>query len=88
MHSEVAEASNQSSLLELKSARESLTRLTAKHARSVGLDDRFDRLMQEKDDLQQERDSATERARLAELRLLSSTEKCCMSTVSFAVLLY
>ncbi|TCD61395.1 hypothetical protein EIP91_008516 [Steccherinum ochraceum] len=76
MHSEVAEASNQSSLIELKSARENLTRLTAKHARTIGLDDRFTIVMQEKDDLQQERDSAAERARLAELRLLSSTEKC------------
>lgn len=77
MHSELAEASHQSALLELKNAKESLTRLTAQHARSVGLDQRLANIIQEKEDLQQERDSATQRARMAEARISSLKEKCC-----------
>lgn len=62
---------------ELKQAKETISRLSAQHARLVGLDQRFTAAIQEKDDVQQERDSAVQRARLAETRLISLKEKCC-----------
>ncbi|THH31890.1 hypothetical protein EUX98_g2274 [Antrodiella citrinella] len=76
MQSELVETSHQSSLVELKNAREGLTRLTAQHARSIGLEQRLATVMQEKEDFQQERDSATQRARMVEARISSLKEKC------------
>ncbi|KAH8096625.1 hypothetical protein BXZ70DRAFT_945422 [Cristinia sonorae] len=76
VHSELIETTHQTSLLELKNAKDSLTRLTAQHARSIGVENRLAVATQEKEDLQQERDSATQRARMAEARISSLKEKC------------
>ncbi|KAF9238787.1 hypothetical protein BU15DRAFT_47300 [Melanogaster broomeanus] len=69
VNNEVAEASNKTALQELEDARSAVTRLTAHHARTVGLDTRLAAVMQENDDIRQERDSQAQRAKLAEARL-------------------
>ncbi|KAF9238792.1 hypothetical protein BU15DRAFT_75015 [Melanogaster broomeanus] len=69
VNNEVAEASNKTALQELEEARSAVTRLTAHHARTVGLDTRLAAVMQENDDIRQERDSQAQRAKLAEARL-------------------
>lgn len=76
MHTEVCEASKKGLMQELDAARTDLARLSAHNARSVGLENRLAVALQEKDDLQQELDSATQRARMAEVRLVSYREKC------------
>lgn len=68
--------SQQSTLQDLKQARDTISRLTTQNARLVGLDQRYNTAAQERDDLRQERDSAIQRARMAETRLLSLKEKC------------
>lgn len=52
-----------------------ISRLTAHHARSVGWDTRLSAAMRERDDMQQERDVETNRARLAESRFAALKEK-------------
>ncbi|KAI0638562.1 hypothetical protein C8Q77DRAFT_1049062 [Trametes polyzona] len=76
VHTEVCEASKKTLVQELESARTDLARLSAQNARSVGLENRLAVALQEKDDLQQELDSATQRARMAEVRLVSYRDKC------------
>lgn len=66
---EVTEASSKTILHELQEARTTISRLTANCARSIGLENRLSAALQEKDDMQQERDSELSRAKLAESRL-------------------
>ncbi|TFK46903.1 hypothetical protein OE88DRAFT_1706532, partial [Heliocybe sulcata] len=75
VNSEVAESSNKTALQQLADARAEISRLQAQHARSVGWDTRLATVAQEKDDLQQERDSEAHRARMAEVRLAALKEK-------------
>ncbi len=76
MHTEVCESSKKGLMQELDTARTDLARLSAQNARSIGLENRLATTLQEKDDLQQELDSATQRARMAEVRHASYREKC------------
>ncbi|KAI0677177.1 hypothetical protein C8Q78DRAFT_1159371 [Trametes maxima] len=75
VHTEVCESSKTSLVQELDAARTDLARLSAQNARSVGLENRLAVALQEKDDLQQELASATQRARMAETRIASYREK-------------
>ncbi|PPQ95877.1 hypothetical protein CVT26_015569 [Gymnopilus dilepis] len=75
VNNEVTEVSNKTILQELQEARETISRLTAHHARSVGWDTRLSAALKERDDMQQERDSETHRARLAESRFAALKEK-------------
>ena len=61
--------SHKHALQQLEEARSSVSRLAAYHARTVGLDARLMTVMREKDDIQQERDSEAQRAKLAEGRI-------------------
>ncbi|KAL4251121.1 hypothetical protein ABKN59_005618 [Abortiporus biennis] len=76
VNNEVAESSHQAVLQELKDAKATISKLSAQNARAVGIDVRLNSTMQEKDDIQQERDSAIQRARMAELRIAAFKEKC------------
>ncbi|KAI0920845.1 hypothetical protein AcW1_004995 [Taiwanofungus camphoratus] len=76
INNEIAEASNKSALQELQEARVNISRLSTQHARSVGWENRLAVAIQERDDFQQERDSALQRAKLAETRISSLKEKC------------
>jgi hypothetical protein len=67
--------SNKTILQELQDARATITRLTAHHARSIGWDNRLSAAMKERDDMQQERDAETHRARLAESRFAVLKDK-------------
>ncbi|KDR84289.1 hypothetical protein GALMADRAFT_237043 [Galerina marginata CBS 339.88] len=75
VNNEVTEVSNKTILQELHEARETISRLTAHHARSVGWDTRLSAALKERDDMQQERDGETHRARLAESRFAALKEK-------------
>ncbi|KAF8165772.1 hypothetical protein B0H34DRAFT_763197 [Crassisporium funariophilum] len=75
VNNEVTEVSNKTILQELQDARETISRLTAYHARSVGWDTRLSAAMRERDDMQQERDGETHRARLAESRFAALKDK-------------
>ncbi|KAH7931341.1 hypothetical protein BV22DRAFT_998573 [Leucogyrophana mollusca] len=75
VNNEVSEASNKTTLHELEEARTAVTRLTAHHARAVGLDSRLTAVLQDNDDLRQERDSQTQRAKLAEARLAALKDR-------------
>ena len=75
VNNEVTEISNKTILQELQDARETISRLTAHHARSVGWDTRLSAAMKEREDMQQERDSETHRARLAESRFAALKDK-------------
>ena len=75
VNNEVTEVSNKTILNELQEARETISRLTAHHARSVGWDTRLSAAMKERDDMQQEREGQTHRARLAESRFAALKEK-------------
>lgn len=76
MNSEVIETSNKVVLQELSEARSNLTRLTTQQVRSVGIEARLTTVTQEKEDIQQERDSADQRARLAEARIVALRDRC------------
>ncbi|KAI0375969.1 hypothetical protein BV20DRAFT_960058 [Pilatotrama ljubarskyi] len=76
VHTEVCEASKKGLMQELDAARADISRLSAQNARSVGLENRLAVALQEKDDLRQELDSATQRTRMADMRLVSYREKC------------
>ncbi|KAL0949202.1 hypothetical protein HGRIS_009280 [Hohenbuehelia grisea] len=69
INAEVAEASTKTAQQELQDARSTITRLTTQHTRSLGWDTRLSAALKEKDDIQQERDSEAQRARLAESRI-------------------
>ncbi|TFK43926.1 hypothetical protein BDQ12DRAFT_643723 [Crucibulum laeve] len=75
VNNEVTEVSNKTILHELQEARTTISRLTAHHARSVGWDTRLAAALKERDDMQQERDSETSRARLAESRFAALRDK-------------
>ena len=75
VNSEVTEVSNKAILQELQDARATITRLTAHHARSIGWDTRLSAAMRERDDMQQERDAETHRARLAESKFAVLKDK-------------
>ncbi|KAJ7181584.1 hypothetical protein C8R43DRAFT_273424 [Mycena crocata] len=75
VNNEVTEVSNKTILHELAEAKTTISRLTTSHARSVGWDTRLSAAMKEKDDMQQERDSESQRARLAESRFAALKER-------------
>ncbi|KAG6336482.1 hypothetical protein ID866_2596 [Astraeus odoratus] len=75
LNNEVAEAANKNVLHELEEARSAVSRLTVYHARSVTLDTRLAAVLQENDDLRQERDSQAQRAKLAEARLAAAGDR-------------
>ena len=75
VNSEVTEVSNKAILQELQDAQSTITRLTAHHARSIGWDTRLSAALRERDDMQQERDAETHRARLAESRFAVLKDK-------------
>lgn len=75
VNNEVTEVSNKTILHELQEARSTISRLTAQHARSVGWENRLATLSQEKDDMQQERDGESNRAKLAESRFSAMKDK-------------
>ena len=75
MNNEVSEASNKVVLQELQDTRSNLSRLTTQHTKCVGLESRLARVTTEKEDLQQERDSANQRARVAEARIVSLRDR-------------
>lgn len=75
LNNEVAEASNKTLLHELEEARSTVSRLSAHQARTVGLDTRLSAVLQENDDIRQERDSQTQRAKLAEARLTALKDR-------------
>jgi hypothetical protein len=77
VNNEVAETSHKALLLELHEARDAISRLTVQNARSVGWDTRLTILMQERDDLQQERDSEASRAHRAENRVAALNTRLC-----------
>jgi len=68
VNSEVCEASNKVVLQELQETRSNLSRLTTQHTKCVGVESRLARVTMEKEDLQQERDSANQKTRVAEAR--------------------
>ncbi|KAA1466680.1 hypothetical protein DENSPDRAFT_49152 [Dentipellis sp. KUC8613] len=76
LNNEIAESSTKAALQDLQEAQNTITRLTAEHARSVGWEARLRSAMQERDDFQQERDNSSQRARMAEARLMSLNTKC------------
>jgi hypothetical protein len=77
----VTEASSNTILNELQEARTTISRLTASHARSVGWENRLSTALKEKDDIQQERDGESNRAKLAESRLAAMKDKTGLTTL-------
>lgn len=75
VNNEIAEASNKHTLHELEEERSAVSKLTAHHARSVALDARLAAVLQENDDIRQERDSQAHRAKLAEMRLVAIEDR-------------
>ena len=62
-------------LQELQETRSNLSRLTTQHAKCVGIEARLTRVTVEKEDLQQERDSANQRARAAEAKIVALRDR-------------
>lgn len=79
VNAEVTESSNGTLLRELEDARMTIARLSAHHARSVGWETRLKGIIQERDDLQQERDQQVVKARAADQRVTALNDKCCTS---------
>lgn len=75
VNNEIAEASHKAVLLELQEARDVISRLSTSNARSIGWESRLAALVQEKEDMQQERDSETQRAKVAEARINALKER-------------
>ena len=86
VNNEVTEVSNKTILQELQEAKTTISRLSAHHARSVGWDNRLTAAMKERDDMQQERDFESQRARLAESRFAALKEKTCACGLSLIAL--
>lgn len=78
VNNEVTEVSNKTLLQELQDSRATISRLTAHHARSIGWDTRITAALKERDDMQQERDCESHRARLAESRFAALKDKTSM----------
>ena len=85
MHTEMGEQSKEAVIKELDEARTDVARLSSQNARAVGLENRLAVALQEKDDLRQELDSATQRARMTESRIVSYREKCSSFPFSISV---
>ena len=77
----MTELSSKTILNELQEARTTISRLTASNARSVGWENRLSATLKEKDDMQQERDSESNRAKLAESRLAAMKDKTGLTTL-------
>ncbi|THV03334.1 hypothetical protein K435DRAFT_748008 [Dendrothele bispora CBS 962.96] len=75
VNNEVTEVSSKTLLQELQEARTTISRLSTSHAKSVGWETRLSAAMKEKDDMQQERDFESQRARLAESRFAALKER-------------
>jgi len=75
VNNEVTEVSSKTILQELQDARDTISRLTAHHAKSMGWETRLAACLKERDDMQQERDSETNRARLAESRFAALKDR-------------
>ncbi|KAF9025859.1 hypothetical protein BDZ89DRAFT_1102188 [Hymenopellis radicata] len=75
VNNEVTEVSNKTILQELQETKTTVSRLTAHHARSVGWETRMSAAMKERDDMQQERDFESHRARVAESRFAALKDK-------------
>ncbi|ESK94111.1 hypothetical protein Moror_12778 [Moniliophthora roreri MCA 2997] len=75
VNSEVTEVSNKTLLQELQDAKLTISRLSSNHARSAGWENRLSAAMKERDDMQQERDFESQRARLAESRFAALKDK-------------
>ncbi|KAF8497341.1 hypothetical protein JB92DRAFT_3125710 [Gautieria morchelliformis] len=73
---EASEASNRTIMRELQEARATLNRLSAQRTRSIGWEMRLSQQTQEKEDMRQERDSESHRARVAESKAAAFVEKC------------
>lgn len=67
--------SNRTILQELQEAQTTISRLSAHHARSVGWDNKLFGAEKDRDDMQQERDSESQRARLAESRFAALKDR-------------
>lgn len=78
MHNEMTELAHQRIILELQEAKEKIAHLSASNARLVGVDNKLARSLEERDDIQQECNSATQRAKVAEMRVASLVERCGM----------
>ncbi|KAI0040645.1 hypothetical protein FA95DRAFT_1527426 [Auriscalpium vulgare] len=76
LNNEVAESSNKALTHELQEVRAVFGKLSAENARSAGWEGRLRQALQERDDYRQERDNESQRARLAEARLVALGEKC------------
>ncbi|KAL0576958.1 hypothetical protein V5O48_005029 [Marasmius crinis-equi] len=77
VNTEVTEVSNKTILQELQEAKLTISRLSSHHARSVGWETRLSVATKERDDMQQERDFESQRARLAESRFVALKDKTC-----------
>ncbi|KAJ7571938.1 hypothetical protein C8J56DRAFT_1176433 [Mycena floridula] len=75
VNNEVTEVSNKTILQELQEAKTTISRLSAHQARSMGWDNRITQATKERDDMQQERDFESQRARVAESRFAALKEK-------------
>ena len=75
VNNEVSEASNNVIRQELQETRSNLSRLTTQHTKCVGIESRLARVTTEKEDLQQERDAAKQRARAAEARTVTLRDR-------------
>ena len=64
---------------ELQEARATVKRLSAQQTRSIGWEMRLAQQTQEKEDMRQERDSESHRAKVAESKAVAFVEKCCTS---------
>ena len=80
---ELKDSSHKTLLQELEETQVSVSRLTAHHARAVGLDTRLTAVMREKEDLQQERDCESQRAKIAEMRIAVLQERTSEPIVCF-----
>ncbi|KAF5392979.1 hypothetical protein D9757_001094 [Collybiopsis confluens] len=75
VNNEVSEVSSKTLQQELQEARNMISRLSTSHAKSIGWETRLSTATKERDDMQQERDSESQRARLAESRFAALKEK-------------
>ena len=80
VNAEVSEASNKALLEEVDDARATISRLTGYQARSLGWETKVAAAQRERDDMQQERDGESQRARLAESRFNALKEKTSVSS--------
>ncbi|KAI0034375.1 hypothetical protein K488DRAFT_20762, partial [Vararia minispora EC-137] len=75
LNAEVIEAANRDLQDEAQDLHAAVSRLNTEHAKSVGWEARLRTAIQERDDYRQERDAESQRARLAENRLVALADK-------------